>query len=72
MKNISKDKLCKQIRNIFYEVQKSISNNNVEQQLLLFTPSFFKKYQKIKKLFVSNEKVFIEDIKFFFLCISCM
>jgi len=63
MKNIIKDNLYKQIRNIFYEVQKSISTNNVDQQSLLFTSSFFNKYQKTKKLFVSNEKVFIEDIK---------
>lgn len=63
MEDISKDKLCKQIENIFYGVQKSINTNDVNQQSLLFTLSFFNKYQKTKKLFVSNEKVFIEDIK---------
>lgn len=63
MKNISNDKLYKQISNIFYDVQKSISTKNIEQQNLLFTSSFFKTYQKKKKLFVSSEKIFIEDIK---------
>ncbi|CEF52373.1 hypothetical protein [Lactococcus garvieae] len=63
IQKIRKDKLNKEIRNIFFEVQDSIKNNNIDQLSNLFTLSFFKRFKKQKKLFMNNEKVSIDNIK---------
>lgn len=61
---VEQNKLNKDIEIIFYDVQQSIKERDLDNLSLLFTLSFFNKYQKnLRNLFLSNDNVHVKNTK---------
>lgn len=62
--NTDNDELKINMEAIFHEVQGAIDTGDIVKLSQLFTSKFYNEYQKKpKKLFLNNDKIYIENIK---------